>query len=767
MLDKARQPDIESAIKFLKALRPAGPWNLTAIVADGPISSGTFTDAQKARVWIAKHAGSANMHYSANASGLPSGGGGRVRKNDIEVIEFLHGDFDVDKLPVRHELASLSISERKTKVIRYLQELDEPTFIVDSGGGLQALWRLKEPLPATAKNIEWAEGANRGLAVAFPGGEQQCANIDHLLRLPGTVNYPNQQKLKRGRTVVPSRLVAQSGSTHDGYVFKTIATPVSEHVDTKFGAPEEVTELDALADQYGLPPKLIDIIVQGADADDPDRFPSRSEAVYYVVHQLLRRDVPPEMIMGVLLNGEWAISASVLEQDDKPGGRTAEQYAARQVRNAMEKQAGEQRDVVRMLDDTPVDPQYLKRDEDAAPGEQQETPRDWEDWFRKNWSPMGQCDIASIPPTPWVVEGILLENDVSTIGGRGGSGKSLFAWSLAIMVATGKSFAWWQPPAKPRRVLVISGEDDVNEVERRVSVACKAMNIPRSALRDNFMVWNHRTIRLAVKDIKSGKISRTELWQGVRWAIENLDVGVVMLDPVIKGSIGFDQSSNDDMDQFYAILRELTLGYPCAMLTVDHFAKGGTGGDQASIRGASAKVDASRVAATLTTMTADEHTKLRPPRPRESYVLFMDPKQNYARKTGGHWMELVEYDVGNEEKRPALIWRDLSASQEGFLDPLHWEHRQAFLNLVDDGREGGRPWSVTTSGKRDARLDVAAAERFDITERQATQWISAFAVEGSIVAKDWTGPNRSTSTVWAINDGYQTDEDAETEELRD
>jgi len=141
------------------------------------------------------------------------------------------------------------------------------------------------------------------------------------------------------------------------------------------------------------------------------------------------------------------------------------------------------------------------------------------------------------------------------------------------------------------------------------------------------------------------------------------------------------------MDTFYAILRDLTVGYPCALLTVDHFAKGGVDGDQASIPGASAKVDASRVAATLTGMTEAEYEKLRPPRSRESYVLFAEPKQNYARKTGGHWMQLVDYDIGNREKRPALAWRDLSVADEALLDSQRWVHRAAFLRLVADRRD--------------------------------------------------------------------------------
>ena len=131
MLDKSEQPDVDTAIAFLKALRPDGPWNLTAIVPDGPVQSASFTDAAKARTWLADRVGKANLHYCPNPASSPSGRGGRVRKDDLDRIEFLHGDFDVDKLPDAHELAPLSIAERNEVVAEQMGQFDAPTLIVD------------------------------------------------------------------------------------------------------------------------------------------------------------------------------------------------------------------------------------------------------------------------------------------------------------------------------------------------------------------------------------------------------------------------------------------------------------------------------------------------------------------------------------------------------------------------------------------------------------------------------------------------------------
>src|SRR5690606_30374345 len=121
MLEKTPSPDIDAAIEFLEELRPDGPWNLSAITPDGPIASDSFFDQKMARIWIAKHARNANIHYTANYALQPTGRGGRVTKKDIQLIEFLHGDFDLDKLPAGHDLAKLSVPERKEAVVGNLQ----------------------------------------------------------------------------------------------------------------------------------------------------------------------------------------------------------------------------------------------------------------------------------------------------------------------------------------------------------------------------------------------------------------------------------------------------------------------------------------------------------------------------------------------------------------------------------------------------------------------------------------------------------------------
>ena len=79
-----------------------------------------------------------------------------------------------------------------------------PTAILDSGNGIQPLWAIARQ-PLTPEIIETTEAENRAIEAAV--GAAGTHNIDRLLRLPGTLNYPNAAKQRLGRRVTRARLL--------------------------------------------------------------------------------------------------------------------------------------------------------------------------------------------------------------------------------------------------------------------------------------------------------------------------------------------------------------------------------------------------------------------------------------------------------------------------------------------------------------------------------------------------------------------------------
>jgi hypothetical protein len=172
--------------------------HLVAIIPDGPATGQWFgTDSLAAAKWALNqnHKG-AGVYFSVNL--VRANLDKKPRKQDMRAARFVH--VDIDPPFVQEEV-------RK----RLLQASPPPSFIINSGNGFQAFWRLSRPTLAVGA----VEGLNRSVAEEFGG--DQCHNIDRLMRLPGTVNYPNKKKIGLGR--VPTFASLETEDRGESIVF--------------------------------------------------------------------------------------------------------------------------------------------------------------------------------------------------------------------------------------------------------------------------------------------------------------------------------------------------------------------------------------------------------------------------------------------------------------------------------------------------------------------------------------------------------------------
>ena len=133
-----RKPASEDvAVDFLKKLRPGAPWGSTAIVPDGPTKTETTRTADEVRCFVRGHNGEKNLYYSVNPTRRAMTK--KAAKTDIAAIEYALADLDL----VGGE-SSEAARERYIEALKTFQP--QPTAIVNSGNGIQALWRLAEPI---------------------------------------------------------------------------------------------------------------------------------------------------------------------------------------------------------------------------------------------------------------------------------------------------------------------------------------------------------------------------------------------------------------------------------------------------------------------------------------------------------------------------------------------------------------------------------------------------------------------------------------------
>jgi hypothetical protein len=321
----------QSAADFLQQLRPGGPSVLTAIVPDGGTTTVTVQTADAALAFVHKYDGKRNLYYSVNPTRQAMSK--KAAKVDIAAVEYALADLD----PNDDETSESA----KT---RYLQQLNgtfepKPTAIIDSGNGIQCIWRLDPPI-ALGEPIKGADGklayseedqakiadveARVATVMLRLGSKAGTQNIDRILRLPGTTNLPNKRKVKDGRVPCPTRLISFNGAAYplDAFPLPDPAEP------NKPGTPEDGGQHSR---QESDDEDELERTIR--DGGGQRHGQSRSEAMWFVVNEMLKRGYAPTVIVSTLLDRKNAISQHIYDQADPI------RYAHRQVNEAKKKSA--------------------------------------------------------------------------------------------------------------------------------------------------------------------------------------------------------------------------------------------------------------------------------------------------------------------------------------------------------------------------------------------------------------------------------------------
>ncbi|RUW41355.1 MAG: hypothetical protein EOS31_24670 [Mesorhizobium sp.] len=348
--------DTAQAIQFLRLLHPKGPWVLWAKEADGPglwcsVAYGPG-DEDKVSAWIVGHA-SHNQYYHVNPySNVRRSERGallKANKTDIAEVRYLHVDVDPGPpiVDASDEEKALHVQSERERIGPLLMDA-EPTFLVDSGGGLQALFRLDAPVQMDG-SVEMADNVarrNHGLAVQF-GGDVAAKDVSRVLRLPGTTNWPDKKKREKGRRAAPTKLLwhedvvyplsdfpaagaARAASTRPNAGSGAEPSPDSTTGPAITLPAKPVSGADVGELLASLPTDLAAIIRTGSDERNPARWNSRSEAVFFTACSLVRTGFSDDEIANVLTDTDYGISAHVRDQG-KP-----REYALKQARDARE-----------------------------------------------------------------------------------------------------------------------------------------------------------------------------------------------------------------------------------------------------------------------------------------------------------------------------------------------------------------------------------------------------------------------------------------------
>lgn len=304
MMASVPSPNREAVMRFL-ASAVCRDIHLAAIEEGCPPTCAWFgDDIIRAADWaMAQNLARRGMYWTVNCTQSQSAS--KPSKNDINEARYLHVDIDPP-------------FDRKRTLEALRSGVVPPSLIIDSGNGLQAFWGLA---PATA-DLRMVEELNSHLIARY-GGDSGTYNIDRLMRLPGTVNFPSAKKRQMGRVPVLATVIEEDTGRRSSLAELSSWFPLSPKRALEPAATVhlryESACLEDLKIEHGS--RLHALITAPANQD-------RSAGVFACACEMRRTGFADEQIGGILLNAEYPISAHCLEQTDPQRAVRRVLYAA-------------------------------------------------------------------------------------------------------------------------------------------------------------------------------------------------------------------------------------------------------------------------------------------------------------------------------------------------------------------------------------------------------------------------------------------------------
>lgn len=704
----------EESISFLKALDPTGWHNLVSIdPAIGSLEGRTFEpgDWSGMQRWINEREGRTNLYYSANEprAGAPHN---KLSKNDIAAIRCLYADVDPQRgIPLDDE------RDRLAKLAGHLSAHElAPTWTIDSGSGMQFVWKLKDKLPAELYRHQFED---QGRAIARWLDGDNVGDSCRILRLPGTRNIPNEEKKQRGRVTHRAAVIGATGARYTLEQFSAVIAPTAREeragddklIDEAYDAidinaalacsayedlPREVRERFELAREknpnlaalWGGDPSLL----SGADhTGSAWRFSLAKEMGLVPDGELQAQDFAYLAAVWPYGQGNNPINLRALARE---WGKAA--APAIQARQALIENYHE-----------------FVPDEDAADAKEAIVGR------RGIRRVSEIANPTTIPVRQYVIQPRLPKGDVCQLVGEPGISKSAFALREAMIVASGdETILRGAHNENPERlhcngpVIVYNAEDRLDEMQRRWLAMLNHHGHP--ALKHDVFLWSGvddgPLVILHRPDTRSS-LKRAPGAQRLEAMIQEHRPVLVYLDPQVSLMKGGVENSTDDMNDLLQELANIAARHLVSIAIIHHTSKAtrNAAGDMGAGRGAFSAVGKVRVAVTLTNVRGEGDEKAWGVSPADNLIrldyakISADAKPRdpiIFRRTsapvgnGRQMLPVVASTMFNDDAAaqleatgdfaPVLDVVNLSAlRQESKSAPVNAEHAESVAEIVD------------------------------------------------------------------------------------
>lgn len=267
-------------------------------------------------------------------------------------------------------------------------------------------------------------------------------------------------------------------------------------------------------------------------------------------------------------------------------------------------------------------------------------------------TPLGILDPTQIPTREWIMGGRLIRRFITTTIAPGGLSKTTLSLMEAIAVTTGKPITG-MPVQEQGKVWFFGNEDPLDELRRRVAAICLQFEIDPVDLANTVFLDSGTGHRLIIaQEARNGVVATPDVAALIS-TIRKENIRLLVVDPFVR-SHRVNENSNVEIDfvaeQFMSVAQQ----GDCAINLVHHTRKMPAGashmaGDADASRGASALINAARIAHTITIMSKKEAEELGIDEDARHYYVRLDSaKANlWAPADGAIWFERVGVDLDN------------------------------------------------------------------------------------------------------------------------
>jgi hypothetical protein len=349
--------------------------------------------------------------------------------------------------------------------------------------------------------------------------------------------------------------------------------------------------------------------------------------------------------------------------------------------------------------------------------------------------------IQTPPPRELLYGNQFARGFLSSLIAPGAVGKTTVRIAQCISAASNRGEILRQQVYQRCRVLILCFEDNIEELERRIIACCKHHKIDPEKDLDGWLYYDApKGLRLA--EMYSGTLMNGALVEDLQKNIEHFRPDIVVLDPLVK-THSLNENDNAQMDVVADMLAGIAAEYNIAVDAPHHTAKGRDApGEADNARGASAIVNAARLAYTLTRMTEGD-AKLFGIEPSEcrKYLRLDSAKVNiFPAAQNATWFKLVsvvldngndDYPLGDnvqtvEPWNPPRLWANISGQTANLI-----------LDEIDKGLPNGQRFSDFGAAKERAAWRVVEKHCPDKTEGQCRQIITAWLKSGALVKETY------------------------------